>query len=82
MGIKPWMYWNVFEEIDKQVEDIGVVSFVNAFRKASRKVDTLTKAGSEKSNMFMAYRKCNLGVLVSRLVHYLDDTPLGNIHII
>nr|KJB66975.1 hypothetical protein B456_010G170900 [Gossypium raimondii] len=44
MGIKPWLYWNVFEEINKQVEDIGVVSFVNAFRKASRMADTIAKA--------------------------------------
>ncbi|PPS16119.1 hypothetical protein GOBAR_AA04461 [Gossypium barbadense] len=43
MGIKPWLYWNVFEEIDKQVEDIGVVSFVNAFRRASRMADTIAK---------------------------------------
>lgn len=63
MGIKPWLYWNVFEEIDKQVEDIGVVSFVNAFRRASRMAYTIAKVGFEKSNMFTTY--WNLGFLVS-----------------
>lgn len=48
MGIKPWLYWNVFEEIDKQVEDIGVVSFVNAFRRASRMAYTIAKSFSTK----------------------------------